>query len=72
MRDSSVEIPVIRAATKVKLVERMTYHAYFDSKTVSVFLMVRFIAICFLPTNCSRRLPFAFTVIELHVAFESL
>uniref|UniRef100_A0A183AK81 Ras-GEF domain-containing protein n=1 Tax=Echinostoma caproni TaxID=27848 RepID=A0A183AK81_9TREM len=39
VRDSSVEIPVIRAATKVKLIERMTYHAYFDSKTVSVFLM---------------------------------
>ncbi|THD27109.1 putative ras GTP exchange factor son of sevenless [Fasciola hepatica] len=39
VRDSSVEIPIIKAATKVKLIERMTYHAYFDSNTVSVFLM---------------------------------
>ncbi|CAL8072104.1 unnamed protein product [Calicophoron daubneyi] len=39
VQDSSVEIPVIRAANIDKLVERMTYHAYFDSRTIAVFLL---------------------------------
>ncbi|VDL92436.1 unnamed protein product [Schistocephalus solidus] len=36
--DSSAEIPVIKAATITKLIERMTYHAYYDSKSIRTFL----------------------------------
>lgn len=43
--DSSAEIAVIRAATINKLVERVTSHTCFDSRTIRTFLQV-VIAFC--------------------------